>query len=242
MSAPRYAIYWAPDPSTDLARFGARWLGRDAQTGEVTASLAPGLPTSWARATHDARLYGFHATLKPPFKLRAGLDGFALEAALETLCATLAPIDGVKLRLAALDGFLALVPATRTLELADLARRCVIALDDFRAPADATELARRRAAGLTTRQEEMLVRWGYPYVLDEFRFHLTLTARLSQEIGAEIVDFLAPHAEAVCAEPQRVASLCLFVQEVPGADFMIRRRFSLGTRPVAAGAGRIATR
>lgn len=237
MTAARYAVYWAPEPATELARFGARWLGRDAETGQRTTALAAGLPLSWERATEEARLYGFHATLKPPFRLRVGCDEAALEAALESFCAALEPIDGVKLRLAALDGFLALIPGSRVPELGDLARRSVIAFDGFRAPADDAELARRRAAGLTARQEEMLARWGYPYVLDEFRFHLTLTRRLSQETGAEIVNFLAPFAERACAAPQRIASLCLFVQVVPGAAFMVRRRFPLGNGTGLAKAG-----
>ena len=228
MTAARYAVYWAPEPATELARFGARWLGRDAETGQRTTALAAGLPLSWERATEEARLYGFHATLKPPFRLREGCDEAALEAALEALCAMLGPIDGVKLRLAALDGFLALVPGSRLADLGDLARRCVTALDEFRAPADAAELARRRAAGLTARQDAMLVRWGYPYVLEEFRFHLTLTRRLSPETGPEIVNFLAPHAEHACVAPQRVGSLCLFAQSAPGAPFNVLRRIPLG--------------
>ncbi len=74
MTAARYAVYWAPEPATELARFGARWLGRDAETGQRTTALAAGLPLSWERATEEARLYGFHATLKPPFRLREGCD------------------------------------------------------------------------------------------------------------------------------------------------------------------------
>jgi putative phosphonate metabolism protein len=242
MSVARYAVYWAPEPATDLARFGARWLGRDAETGQATMALAPGLPASWERATAEARLYGFHATLKPPFRLGDGHDETELDTALATLCAKLAPIDGMTLRLSALDGFLALVPGSRLPELADLARRCVIELDAFRAPADAAELERRRAAGLTARQEAMLTRWGYPYVLEEFRFHLTLTRRLTQETGAEIVDFLAPHAERACAAPQRIASICLFVQVAPGADFTLRRRFPLGNPAGMARPGTSAAR
>jgi putative phosphonate metabolism protein len=242
MSGARYAVYWAPEPATELARFGAHWLGRDAETGQAASALAPGLPASWERATEEARHYGFHATLKPPFRLRDGYTEAALDAALEALCAELAAIDGVTFRLSALDGFLALVPGSRLPELSDLARRCVIALDEFRAPADAAELARRRAAGLTARQEAMLTRWGYPYVLEEFRFHLTLTRRLSQETGAEIVNFLAPHAEHACAVPLGIASLCLFVQEAPGAAFTVRRRVPVGIRPGTSVSGTTSAR
>ena len=51
----------------------------------------------------------------------------------------------------------------------------------FARPPGAAELERRRKAGLSAAQEKMLLRWGYPYVLDEFRFHLTLTGRLQPE-------------------------------------------------------------
>ena len=33
-------------------------------------------------------------------------------------------------------------------------------------------------SGLTDRQEALLTQWGYPYVMEEFRFHITLTGAL----------------------------------------------------------------
>jgi hypothetical protein len=61
-----------------------------------------------------------------------------------------------------------------------IAARVVRDLDRFRAPAPETELARRRSVGLNPGQEANLVRWGYPYVMEEFGFHLTLTGRLTE--------------------------------------------------------------
>ena len=155
----RYAIYWLPDGA--LGRAGADWLGWDARTGRGDADGAP------------AR-YGFHATIKPPFRLAEGCDAVELAAAARALAAGLAPADLGRLTVARLGGFLALVPER---EPAALAAAVVAGLDAFRAPPSAAERARRRAAGLTPSQAAMLDRWGYPHVMDEFRLHLTLTGR-----------------------------------------------------------------
>ena len=126
----------------------------------------------------EPRLYGFHGTLKAPIALAEDVsEGDFLEA-VGRFAATQRGFAVPALELGELSGFLALVPAERCVELQDLADRCVVEFDDFRRPADEAELARRRAPGLSPRQDELLVRWGYPYVLEEWRFHLTLTGRL----------------------------------------------------------------
>src|ERR1700709_606024 len=68
---PRYAIYYAPAPGTDLDRFGAHLLGYDAYSGNDLPfpGELPGLPPDWRDLTKDPRQYGFHATLKPPLSL-----------------------------------------------------------------------------------------------------------------------------------------------------------------------------
>lgn len=227
MTPARYAVYWSPHPDTRLAAFGRAWLGRDAETGAATAPLAGGdlVEQSWRAAIADAALYGFHATLKPPFRLAEGHDAEALDAAVHALAASSCRPFELQLRLADLDGFLALVPDGNHAEASELAARCVAVLDVFRAPADAAELARRRAAGLTRREEELLQRWGYPYVMDAFRFHMTLTRRLAPEARALFRNVLEPLVAEVCALPVEVADLCLFEQPRPGAPFVVRRRF-----------------
>src|SRR5262249_2220033 len=45
-------------------------------------------------------------------------------------------------------------------------------------PLTDADRARRNPARLTPRQRDYLERWGYPYVMEEFRFHMTLTGRL----------------------------------------------------------------
>ena len=181
MSFTRYAIYYLP-PAGALADFGARWLGWDVRRGAAAVQLdLPGLRD----ATEAPRKYGFHGTLKPPFRLAEGQDFDALRDAVAALAATLASARCGGLALVPLGRFLALVPEGDAEGIGRVAAACVRDLDGFRAPPSDAELARRRAAQLSPRQEAHLSRWGYPYVMEDFRFHLTLTGRLPRaDIGA----------------------------------------------------------
>jgi putative phosphonate metabolism protein len=225
--SPRYAIYFAPPPQTELWRLGCRWLGRDAHRD---VALRQPLPAGVSAArvseiTAAPRAYGFHATLKPPFVLREGLDEGALHAELSAFAVRRAPVALPRLEVATLSGFLALRPAAASAALDELARDCVIALDHLRAPATPEELARRRTAGLSARQEAMLMQYGYPYVLDEFRFHLTLTDRLPGEEAAPLRAWLTEYFHEALVRPTEIDALCLFVQERPEAEFRLTRRY-----------------
>ena len=177
MSYSRFAIYYVP-PAGPLADFGASWLGWDVLHG--CEAPQPDVP-SLDDITMTPRKYGFHATLKPPFRLAEGQDVRALEAAVSDLAVNLAPAICNGLGLTTLGGFLALTPQDDMQAVRRVARACVRELDRFRAPASEAERARRRKVGLNPRQEALLAQWGYPYVMEEFRFHITLTARLPQE-------------------------------------------------------------
>jgi putative phosphonate metabolism protein len=180
MSYTRFAIYYVP-PDGPLAEFGATWLGWDVLTGrEVVQFDLPGLHD----ITLTPRKYGFHGTLKPPFRLAEGETRAGLEGAAAALAARLAPAHCEGLQLSQLGAFLALTPHGDLGGLRRVAEACVRDLDAFRAPATEAELARRRKAGLTERQEALLTQWGYPYVFEEFRLHLTLSGRLSEEEAA----------------------------------------------------------
>lgn len=177
MSYARFAIYYVP-PEGPLADFGAKWLGWDVVTGrEVPGFDVPGLHD----ITMTPRKYGFHGTLKPPFRLKEGQALEALEAAVSDLAGVLSPAVCDGLKLTQLGRFLALTPFGPLDGLQSIAGACVRDLDGFRAPASEAEFARRRKAGLSDRQEALLTQWGYPYVFEEFRFHLTLSGRLPKE-------------------------------------------------------------
>lgn len=165
-------------PAGPLADFGAAWLGWDVVDGCETPQ--PDLP-ELRDITMTPRKYGFHGTLKPPFRLVETRSVAQLEQATSDLAASLAPAICAGLTLKTLGRFLALVPEGGTDAVQRVAQACVCTLDGFRRPAGKAELARRRSAGLSARQDALLTQWGYPYVLEEFRFHLTLSGGLSNE-------------------------------------------------------------
>jgi putative phosphonate metabolism protein len=220
MTPHRLALYWAPDAQDPLHARGSAWLGRDAATGAALPQ-----PAGRAEVTADARLYGLHATLKPPFRLRHGYAA-AREAA-AALAARIAPFDLPPLAVHDLDGFLALRETAPCAPLHALADACVTALDDHRVPPDAAELARRRPERLPPAQRAHLDRWGYPYVFEEWRFHVTLTRRLAPEEKAVLLPAVEAFLGDAPARPRRVAAISLFVQPAPGAPFTIAERLAL---------------
>jgi putative phosphonate metabolism protein len=231
--AARYAVYFAPHESTALWRAGCRWLGRDPCAG---AGLAQPEVDGWSAEriwdiTASPRLYGFHATLKPPFALAEGRTGAQLADAVQELAARLHTFVLPQLAITSLDGFLALQPtAGSTAELSALADACVIDLDGFRRPPPAEELVQRRAAGLSPRQDQLLVQFGYPFVLDQFRFHMTLTERLPRGDAIRLSPWLSEYFTAATASPLLCDAICLFLQERPAEAFVLLQRFALNIR------------
>jgi 2'-5' RNA ligase len=122
-----------------------------------------------------------------------------------------------------------LCPVQRSGALHALADDCVTAFDAFRRAPEADELARRRVTQLSARQEALLERFGYPYVLEEFRFHMTLTERLAPADAHHLKTWLARFLSAALREPAVVDAICLFVQERPGGAFRITDRFAFGS-------------
>lgn len=223
----RYAIYYMPDPGP-LADFGAAWLGWDAQAGQTAPHPAiPGLSPSIDQITATPRKYGFHGTIKPPFRIAPGQTPEGLRRAARALCGAQRPVTMAGLHLHRLGAFVALTPIGDTAALEALAGTIVRDLDPFRAPALRAELDRRRKAGLSPRQEALLRDWGYPFVLEEFRFHLTLTGRLTPDDAALTEAALKPHLAALETTPFRVSNLCL-AGEDPDGRFHLIERMPLG--------------
>jgi putative phosphonate metabolism protein len=227
----RYAIYFAPAAGSDLARFGDHWLGRNAETG---APLERPTPSGFDAArlhelTEAPRQYGFHGTLKPPFRLADGCDAGDLRRALTGFAGQQCGFEIAALTLEGIGGFIALVPDEPSPALSSLADLCVTEFDRYRAPPDAAELARRHAAGLTPRQAELLARWGYPYVLDEFRFHLSLTGPIADAAErARVARLLGPLVAPALLQPLPVRELCLFHQPDRATPFRLVQRFPFG--------------
>jgi putative phosphonate metabolism protein len=225
----RYAVYYAPPAHSELWRLGCRWLGRDPQRGEnLEQPAVQGMDAARIAAlTAAPRSYGFHATLKPPFRLREDCVADDLDRALSALSRTQRPFALPPLQLERLGGFLALTPVNADQALRDLAQRCVIELDGLRHPPDEDELLRRRSAGLSERQERLLARWGYPYVLEEFRFHLSLTERVSDPDAARLSAWLDAWFAAALVQPLAVEDVSLYVQPASREPFQLLRRYRL---------------
>jgi putative phosphonate metabolism protein len=225
---PRYAIYFAPVPEDALWSFGSRVLGYDAATGRALAQPAiAGMSTErLAQVTSEPRKYGFHATLKAPFRLAPQWSVGQLEDAVRDFAErAVAPrIEGLKL--SAIGRFLALTPVGDTSLLANYAQSVVEAFETFRAELTEEDRRRRLAAGLTDRQQAYLDRFGYPYVADEFRFHMTLTGALDsrdrETIALELSDL---YRRSVAAGPVPIDRIALFEQPAPDHAFRIRAAF-----------------
>lgn len=208
----RYAIYAVPDGA--WGDFGAQWLGWDCRTGQALTSPHPEL-------TNRPRKYGFHGTIKPPFRLRDGQARAELAEAARTLCAGFSPIEMGSLRLTRIGRFFALTAPAEQDALRGVADACVTELDRFRAPLSEAEMSRRRASRLSARQEALLQDWGYPYVLEEFRFHLTLTGPV--EDADAVAPILNAALEEVSHRPLIFDSLCLCGEAEDGRFHVIER-------------------
>ena len=221
MSYTRFAIYYVP-PASALADFGAAWLGWDLIRGMPVEALAI---SGRDGVTASPRKYGFHGTLKPPFRLRHGYDAARLAQSVQELAACTTPAACTGLKLSRLGRFLALTPTGDTAALGQLAAVFVTQLDAFRAPPTAQDLAKRRQRRLSERQDANLERWGYPYVLDEFRFHLTLTGKLPKD---QIENWIAVLENALPAlpEPFEINSVALVGERADG-QFELIERFDL---------------
>lgn len=224
MTPHRIALYYAPGTDDPLHQRTSAWLGRDAVSGaEIPQPAIAGVDIS--EVTADARGYGFHATLKPPFRLEGDMQA-ALQTA-QDFAARTAPFALPALQITDLDGFLALREAEPCPPLQALADGAVTALDPHRAPATEAEIARRKPEKLSPRQREYLASWGYPYVFTEWRFHMTLTRRLTPAEKAIILPAVIEALGDTLSLTRTVSDICIFTQAAPGAPFTILERLKL---------------
>jgi putative phosphonate metabolism protein len=228
--AHRYAVYYAAPPDSPLERFGTTWLGRHHRTGAMLEQPAvPGIQPERLRAlTASPRRYGFHGTLKAPFRLAAGRTAEELHAAASAFAAARPAFTLPPLVIADLQGFLAFVPAEPAAPLDDLAAACVRAFEPFRAPSTVEEIARRPLHRLSERQRRQLEAFGYPYVFADFGFHMTLTERLADADKAILLPHLQRLGRPLEAEPFTLDAIAVYEEPTPGAAFAMTGRFPLG--------------
>jgi hypothetical protein len=213
----RAAVYYAPERADPLWGLGCSWLGRDPETDEALAQ-----PGVLAHLTTSPRRYGFHATLKPPMRLKLGFAAFLDDA--KNLAARLAPFQMPALDVKQLGRFIALCLAAKSPQFQKLADDCVTALDAHRLPED--EAARMaRAAGRTARQRANIERFGYPLLFEDWQFHMTLS---DPTTDPSLRDQAETYFEPALQTPRRVTGICIFQQPGPGTDFMLTHRLRIG--------------
>ncbi|MEQ8355995.1 MAG: DUF1045 domain-containing protein [Kiloniellaceae bacterium] len=236
-ASPRYAVYFALPRENGLWRLAQAWLGRDCETGE---SLAQPVLDGWpadvvAEVTASPRHYGFHATLKAPFRLAEEKTPQDLRENLIGFAGKRRAFSTSPLKVSAIGPFLALTLAAPSPEMTGLADAAVTELDPLRAPLDEGEIQRRLGAGLTARQEELLRRWGYPYVEEEFRFHMTLTGPIAerdkrQALHSALQDLFEP----LLGNPVPVGEVCLYSQAAKETPFTLAERFRFAERGIGS--------
>ena len=222
--AHRHAIFACPARGSPLGDLAARWLGRDAFTGEAVAQ--PDLP-GIAALTAFPRRYGFHATIVAPFRAAGTIDGARIDGALAAFAAAERPL-ALPLRVAMLGGFFALVPDGPTGPLDAMAERAVRHFHPLRAAPTPEETARRRPERLTGRQRALLARWHYPYVLDEFRYHMTLTGPVPEPDRARIRTAIEAHFAPPILAAHGIDALARYVEPTPDSPFTIATRSPFG--------------
>lgn len=227
----RYAIYFMPDRASPLWHFGSRVLGYDAFSGrDVSQFCPPGLTDErWVTLTTDPRLYGFHATLKAPMVLAPGRTEKDLLAFADAFAVRRSPFALEGLRVKRIPpgndpsaSFFALTESAPSAALSALEADCVKDFDGFRAPHTDEDRARRRLNELSPAQVEAFETWGYPFVLDQFRFHMTLSGRVPAA-EADVVQ-AGLEAEYVATCPQgavMIDRIGIFKQSAKGARFVI---------------------
>jgi hypothetical protein len=222
--AYRYAVYFVPNIEQQWWAQASHWLGRCAVSQQFSAQplIAEVSPKRFAEFTAHPRRYGFHATMRAPFVLASEYQPSDLIRHVSALCQDLKPFVLPRLRVTLLEQFLALVPERDVPQITLLEQQCVTQLNDFAEPLGPEDLIRRRSAGLSSHEDALLLRWGYPYVLDRFRFHCSLTGALTKASPEEVSALtLAAHQHFDHLPLCVFDALAIFAEPTQGADFVL---------------------
>jgi hypothetical protein len=228
--AYRYAVYFAPNVEQQWWAHASQWLGRCAVSQQMNAQpLIAGVSAKrFAELTEHPRRYGFHATMRAPFVLTSRYQPNDLVERVNLLCRAVKPFVLPRLKVTLLDQFLALVPEREVTQVTLLEEQCVKVLNDYAEPLGHEELRRRRSAGLSSHEDALLLRWGYPYVLERFRFHCSLTGSLASATRQEVSALTqAAHQHFDQLPPCIFDSLAIFVEPTRGADFVLLQQCPL---------------
>ena len=221
MNFSRYAIYYIPD--LPLFQIGSDWLGWNSISGQETT-----LFSDHRRITGRPRKYGFHATVKPPFTLESHSTQGDLQDAFQAFCATISPATGGTLKISRLGRFLAMTQDVQSKDVTQLAASTVSYFDRFRAPLSENDIEKRRRRRLTPQQDALMLRWGYPYVMQEFKFHMTLTGPLAPNEIDAVEQSANTRFQEFIGQSLNMASLALLGEDRDSGRFHVIERLSLG--------------
>jgi hypothetical protein len=224
----RYAIYYTPQPGTQLATFGRSWFGRANDGATLQAFSEAGLSgaTTAKPLSRRTRYGGLHAVFKAPFQLREGMVVDALKTRLISFAARRKKVETGPLTLARAGRYLVLRPIKPTPALDWLAAQCVAAFDAFaESPANAEAPT---CAELNDHQRLLLKSFGDPHVLSEYRFYITLTGPLDSAHLERVAQALWPMLEEICASGVTVDGLSLLGEATNGAPLRLIGRYRLG--------------
>lgn len=221
----RYAIFYTPVDA--LAAFGAAWLGWDSALGRAVPNMTTG-NLDVAALTATPRKYGFHATLKAPFRLAMGANLAQLQQAATQFAGQHAAFEIGALELRHDRNFVALRPKGLNVQLQDFASAIVKDFDHLRAPLSDADIARRRKSTLSARQDQQMLDWGYPFIFEDFHFHLTLSGTLPQDTSAQVMTALAPHLMPIVQRPFVIDAITVMGQDKDGLFHQIHRHALCG--------------
>ncbi len=214
----RYAVYFTPPADDPLTLAANAWLGRDA-FGRSIADAAGD-----EALTREPARYGFHGTLKAPFHLAKDKSESDLFAAFDSFAGTTPAFEIGEIKIGQLGPFFALVPEEgHEAQICAHATRVVECFEAFRAPLGHADIERRNPDTLPERQRNYLLEWGYPYVFEEFRFHMTLTGKVPEDQRATVRSQLDTHFAAFSGKPLKISHIALFCEPHRGAPFDVLR-------------------
>lgn len=137
----KYALYFAPQQESFLAQAAITWLGRDTNELNLEQIAVAGVTKQrFFELTRAPYHYGFHGTLKPPFRLHQGLTEVELVEEIQQFCEARKSFFIPALEVSLIGDFLCLRPTTPCEGINQLAHEAVTEFDQFRSPMGATEL------------------------------------------------------------------------------------------------------
>ncbi|WP_106795513.1 DUF1045 domain-containing protein [Rhizobium sp. H4] len=226
----RYAICFTPPASDPLSLVAANWLGRNVYSGDMLEPPAVRGLGIHEIAFHTAvpRRYGFHGVLKAPFHLSADMSESQLLRDLMRFAGTFAPFQISRLEIARLGSFYSLMPSAPCQQIQYLASAIVQEFDRYRAPLSEADIERSDPDGLSAAQFANLHRWGNPYVMDEFRFHMPVTGSINAIDMPRIEAALRTIFEPALKEPVMVSNVALMIEEGTGGPFRVHSLHPMG--------------